>query len=211
MKLNPSNSHLIAVISRTRLGLLRNHQQPKTIRFLYLRAATASSCWFSLASIVTKSLLSDGCCTTSLRSQCNLPTESPARRSRDLPASSHQSSFRMGGRIPCTGSTCADDPALGESSGTRVGAAKQPYRAVHSGDPLSEESRISDRVDSDRAVSTSYPQSEALARGVKELSRGIPGQPKPRVSPCMESQTDLLIVERVIGHYNAVQADEFEC
>ncbi len=49
------------VISSIRLGLFRNHQQPNTIRLPNFRAVTASSCWFSRASMVTKNLFFGNC------------------------------------------------------------------------------------------------------------------------------------------------------
>ena len=52
MKLVPSSSTRMRVISSISDGLFTNHQQPKTIRLPNFRAATHSSCWFSRASIV---------------------------------------------------------------------------------------------------------------------------------------------------------------
>ena len=82
MKLVPSSSIRIRVISSIRLGLFRNHQQPKTIRLPNFRAATHSSCWFSRASIVTKNRFS-GNSRQRFTTDCtsDLPTMSPASRS----------------------------------------------------------------------------------------------------------------------------------
>src|SRR5262245_21148108 len=54
MKLVPRSSTRMRVISSTKLGVFRNHQQPKSIRLSNFLAATQSSCWFSRLSIVTK-------------------------------------------------------------------------------------------------------------------------------------------------------------